>query len=114
MADGMMKIFMILFFVVFAIVITFFLFVLFKSLSQMKKNNNSPRLTVEAKVVSKRTNYLSSRNSVGTTTYYATFEVASGDRMELVLSGPDYGMLAEGDQGKLTFQGTRFLNFEID
>ena len=46
------------------------------------------------------------------TTYYATFQVESGDRMEFSVSGAEYGMLAEGDQGSLTFQGTRYLGFE--
>lgn len=41
--------------------------------------------------------------------YYATFQVESGDRMELSVSGTEYGLLAEGDMGKLTFQGTRYL-----
>ena len=26
--------------------------------------------------------------------------------------GLEYGMLAEGDAGRLTFQGTRYLSFE--
>jgi len=46
------------------------------------------------------------------TTYYATFQMESGDRMELRLDGYEYGMLAEGDRGKLSFQGTRYLSFE--
>ena len=46
------------------------------------------------------------------TTYYATFQVESGDRMELEVDGSDYGMLVEGDTGKLSFQGTRYLGFE--
>ena len=46
------------------------------------------------------------------TTYYVTFQVESGDRMELRLSGTEYGQLAEGDTGKLSFQGTRYLGFE--
>lgn len=41
-----------------------------------------------------------------------TFQVESGDRMELQVKGTDYGMLAEGDRGKLHFQGTRYLGFE--
>ena len=32
--------------------------------------------------------------------------------MELHVSGSEYGMLAEGDNGRLTFQGTRYLSFE--
>ena len=46
------------------------------------------------------------------TTYFATFEVESGDRMELKVPDNEYGMLAEGDIGKLTFQGTRYKGFE--
>ena len=91
-----------------------------KSFGQWRKNNNSPRLTVPATVVTKRTD-VTRRRSGGTnghhhyhtsTNYYVTFEVESGDRMELHLSGPEYGLLVEGDKGKLSFQGTRYLGFE--
>ena len=34
--------------------------------------------------------------------------------MELEMSGEQYGLIAEGDQGQLTFQGTRFISFERD
>ena len=46
------------------------------------------------------------------TSYYVTFQVESGDRMEFEISDMEYGMLAEGDSGELTFQGTRYLNFQ--
>ena len=46
------------------------------------------------------------------TTYYVTFQVESGDRMELHMSGQEYGMLVKGDEGMLNFQGTRYLGFE--
>lgn len=46
------------------------------------------------------------------TWYYVTFQVESGDRMEFSVTGSEYGMLAEGDCGKLSFQGTRYLSFE--
>ena len=39
-------------------------------------------------------------------------EDTSSMRMEMNVRGSEYGMLAEGDVGKLTFQGTRYLNFE--
>ena len=32
--------------------------------------------------------------------------------MELSLDGEDFGLLAEGDVGELTFQGKKFLSFE--
>lgn len=46
------------------------------------------------------------------TSCYAAFQVESGDRMEFHVGGAEYGMLAEGDAGKLTFQETRYLGFE--
>ncbi|HCL03961.1 MAG TPA: hypothetical protein DHW61_16405 [Lachnoclostridium phytofermentans] len=44
--------------------------------------------------------------------HFVTFQFESGDRLELGVSGQQYGLLGEGDVGKLTFQGTRFLSFE--
>ena len=99
------------------LVLGVFVFVFVKIITQWSKNNNSPRLTVEATVVAKRTNV--SRHHHGehhhtstSTTYYVTFQVESGDRMELKMSGSEYGLIVEGDRGALTFQGTRFLKFE--
>ena len=46
------------------------------------------------------------------TTYYVTFQVESRDRMEFCVSRTEYEMLVEGDTGRLTFQGTRYLLFE--
>lgn len=89
---------------------------------QWKKNNDSPVLTVDATVVSKRADvsYYSHGRGVddmppmssSSTTYFVTFEVSSGDRMEFAVPDTEYGMLVEQDSGKLTFQGTRFLGFE--
>ncbi|MBQ3940215.1 MAG: DUF2500 family protein, partial [Oscillospiraceae bacterium] len=39
-------------------------------------------------------------------------EFESGDRTELSLTGEQFGMLAEGDIGRLTFKGPQFLSFE--
>lgn len=88
---------------------------------QWKKNNESPVLTVEATVVTKRTDVHHHSHTIGTdnmhhrsssTTYYVTFEVLSKDRMEFKVRDTEYGMLVEDDRGKLTFQGTRYLGFE--
>lgn len=32
--------------------------------------------------------------------------------MEFSVSGSEYGMLADGDKGNLSFQGSRYLSFE--
>ena len=96
-----------------------------KGAAQWSKNNNSPRLTVECVVVDKRTETITQQMPVAgdasgahgyhmTTdiTHFVTFQVESGDRIEFTVSGSEYGRLSEGDQGKLTFQGTRYLGFE--
>ena len=46
------------------------------------------------------------------TTYYVTFEFINKERLELRLSGREYGLLAEGDRGILSFQGSRFIDFK--
>lgn len=108
-------VFPILFSVVFLLVFGIIIYTFVRSIKQERNNDRSPRLTVEAKVVSKRTNYRRSSNSsghMGHTTYFVTFEVESGDRMELTVAGQEYGLLVEGDFGELSFQGTRYLGFQ--
>ena len=101
--------FPILFLAVFGIVMGSIISTLFKNASQNRKDNASPQLTVEAKVVTKRTHVWGDHSH---TDYYTTFEVPSGDRMELKIPHNQFGYLVEGDKGKLTFQGTRYLGFE--
>ena len=112
---GFEFLFSIMFFLVFGMIIVTFI----KGILQWNKNNHSPKLTVDAKLVTKRTqvthhhhNHESGMHTTQSTTYYATFQVESGDRMEFHVSGREYGMLVEGDYGRLTFQGTRYLGFE--
>lgn len=116
---GGLGIFQILFAVVFVGILFVFMFNAGKNLMEWSKNNRSPRLTVAASVVAKRENvsvHHHHGNGAGhttrSTTYYATFEFDGGDRSELRLSGQEYGLLAEGDTGLLTFQGTRFVDFQ--
>ena len=117
--------FEVIFSLMFVIVIGMFVVVAVKGIGQWNKNNQSPRLTVPASVTAKRTNVSHHRHanagdmtgahgfhSTSSTSYYVTFQVESGDRMELSVTGREYRMLSEGDTGKLSFQGTRYLGFE--
>ena len=109
----------VMFTLVSVLVIVMFVVTAVRGIRQWNKNNNSPRLTVPATVVDKRTNvtHLHHNGAGGhhhhhtSTTYYVTFQVDSGDRMELQVDGTEYGMLIEGDRGELSFQGTRYLGF---
>ena len=117
--------FSILFYVVFLLIIGVFVVAVVKAIGTWNKNNHSPRLTVSAVIVTKRmdVSYHHHANagditgahgyhSSTSTRYFVTFQVESGDRMELSVDRAEYGMLAEGDKGKLSFQGTRYLSFE--
>ena len=117
--------FTIMFVLIFAIIAVTFIVILVRGVSEWNSNNHSPKLGVEATCVSKRTSVTHHSDPVAgdisgahgythssNTTYYATFEVESGDRMEFRISGPQYGKLREGDTGTLSFQGTRFLSFD--
>ena len=115
------ELFEVMFFLMFFLVFGIFIATAVKGISRWNKNNHSPRLTVPATVVTKRTNVSHHHHNHGTTgmhhtthstTYYVTFQVESGDRMELRVTGQQFGLLVEGDRGKLTFQGTRYLDFE--
>ena len=97
--------------IIFIIVIATILFTIFKGFSQWNKNNNSPKLNVNAKVVTKRTAIRGGGENRAHNDYFVTFEVESGDRFELEVEGSEYGMLVEGDTGELAFQGTRYLGF---
>ena len=110
----------VMFTIVFVLFIGIFVVAIVRGIGQWNKNNNSPRLTVPATVVSKRAD-VSHRHHAGehhhthtSTSYYVTFEVESGDRMELHMSGKEYGLLIEGDKGSLSLQGTRYLGFELE
>ncbi|MBR4728107.1 MAG: DUF2500 domain-containing protein [Clostridia bacterium] len=117
--------FEILFFAVFLAIFAAFIVLFVKNVAQWHKNNQSPRLTVDAVVAAKRSDTSLSQTPVGgditgahgysttsSTTCFVTFQFESGDRMELTVPSSEYAMLAEGDRGRLTFQGTRFLSFE--
>lgn len=113
------SIFPIVFIIIFGLVLGTFIVTAVRGIGQWNKNNHSPRLTVSAKVVAKRMNVSHHHNGANehhntstSTSYYVTFQVESGDRMELCMAGNEYGMLIEGDEGRLTFQGTRYLGFE--
>lgn len=107
----MFNIFPIIFLLFFGLFFAVFIFVIVSNVRRESHNNHSPRITVPAEVVGKRDHRSHHRNG-HSTTYYVTFQVESGDRMELHVAGSEFGLLREGDRGKLTFQGTRFLGFE--
>ena len=75
------------------------------------------RQTVDAMIVKKRLNC--SRHHHGAeiienhdrTTYHVTFQIDRGPRVELQVKESQYDLLFDGERGKLTFKGKRFIRF---
>ena len=99
--------------VMFVLVFGIIIVTMVRGIGEWNKNNQSPKLTVPVTVVAKRSDVHRGIETMHTfTSYYVTFQAESGDRMEFEISDMEYGMLAEGDRGMLTFQGTRYLSFQ--
>ena len=112
--------------IIFVIMLVSIISGLSRNAKRERKNDQSPRVTANVKVVSKRMEVGGNRSnrrmgangmmengySYSYSDYFVTFEFESGDRLELPVDGSDYGLLVEGDTGRLSFQGTRYLGFE--
>ncbi|MFA9413109.1 MULTISPECIES: DUF2500 domain-containing protein [unclassified Streptococcus] len=97
-------------FSIFAIILAIFGFQLIRFLFQWQSDNQVERLTRGARLVTKRQQVRGTNNAY--TYYYVTFEFADKTRQEFRVKSTDYGQLAEGDEGELTYQGTRFVAFK--
>ena len=117
--------FPILFSVIFGVVVVIIAAQVIRSVAQWHRNNQSPQLTVPARVMTKRTSVSHHQTpmagdatgahgymTTSSSTCYITFQLNSGERMELQVPESEFGMLVEGDVGQLTYQGTRYLSFE--
>jgi len=116
---GMFGLFEAIFPLFFIFVFGMIIFTMVKGIQENMHNNRQPIIPVETKIVAKR--YDVSRHhhhdsdnmhhTSSSTTYYVTFEMTNGERMELEVPSKEFGMLVEGDQGTLQFQGTRYIGF---
>jgi hypothetical protein len=107
--------FRLFFLIIFSIVIYKFI----QAAVRYVQNASSPILQAKAKVIAKRfhvsrhahhhDNHVHHSTS---TRYYTTFELENGERIELVMNGRQYGLLVEGDEGLLTYQGEWYKDFE--
>jgi hypothetical protein len=111
--DVMPSSFQFFFGIMFVLVIGVFGYIIFNGLHTWVRNNQSEVLSRPCRVVTKRTKVWGGvGDSSANTSYYITFEFEDLSRLELPVRGDRYGLIAEGDVGVLTYQGTRFLDFE--
>lgn len=110
LSDPFFDLFPVLFGIFFIAVFLYILVIWGKKAVQWHSNNQQPIITEEVEVVAKRSEVSGHEHTY--TSYYCTFEMANGAREEFSVSGKEYGRLAEGDVGTLTFQGTRYHGFD--
>lgn len=97
---------------IFAIVVGGFLYAIVSGLRIWMGNNASEVVKRAVTVVDKRTEvWVGSGESSANTNYYVTFEMDQQSRIELPVRADRYGLMIVGDQGELTYQGTRFKEF---
>ncbi|MCG7379663.1 MULTISPECIES: DUF2500 domain-containing protein [Paenibacillus] len=101
--------------IVFVLIIGIVLLSVGKEVWRWGRNNTEPLLTVPSRITGRRMQVSQSHAESGSsarTLYYVTFEVESGDRLEFKVRGEEYGLCSEGDEGRLSFKGTRYVGFE--
>ena len=110
---------MVVFGLIIVVIVVSIAYTVFKKAAEYAQNIQEPLAVIPAVVVAKRSE--SSRHShthnhhhhhSSSTDYFVTFELAGGARLELSVSGSQFGLLVEGDEGSLTHQGTWFKGFE--
>jgi hypothetical protein len=94
------------------IVVVGFATIIVKGVGQWRRNNASPVVTTVARVITKRGEvHGGAGETSASTAYFATFETPAGERCELAMPAREFGLIADGDTGQLTYQGTRFKGF---
>ena len=87
---------------------------------ERNRNNRAPIISKDATIVAMRmavqihnhANGYGAAPPSAATKCFATFQFEDGSRIELKIPDKEYGLLADGDQGQLTFQGTRYKSFK--
>lgn len=114
-----------IFSIFFLLIVGIIVFSVIRRIVQWDKNNKSPEISVKASIVDKResknttTHYnagdITGAHGMHTTTdvtYYIKFMVESDEYMEFSVSHSEYNILSKGDEGVLTFKGTRYMSFK--
>jgi hypothetical protein len=112
--DGFLMLFFIVFFGIFGLGIFVVIKSIYGSVKEKQYNDSQPILTKDVKISGKRSSVSGgSGESSVSTSYYATFEfLENKERLEFSIPSKDYGLIAEDDLGKLTYQGRRYHQFQ--
>lgn len=97
----------------FLIIVGFFVFIIVNMVKLWMTNNASPLVIARSTAVTKRSEVWGGTGDSGaSTSYYVTFELEDGSRVELQVQSRVFGLIVEGDLGELSYQGSRFMDFQ--
>ena len=86
----------VMFYMMFFLVMSVFIVTFARMIGEWIKNSTSPRLTVDATIVAKRDQMHRHTSSNGHShrsySYHITFQITSGDRLELRVPSHEYGL----------------------
>ncbi|WP_291574456.1 DUF2500 domain-containing protein [Clostridium sp. UBA4548] len=113
-------IFTLMLFFLFLIASIGFLTMMFNNGAVLTYNSSKPVLTVEGRIISKRFKTFQDTQNFGDmipsynylAMYYVTFELEDKEQLEFCVSANEYEEFNEGDTGKLSYQGNKYLGFE--
>lgn len=115
----MFEIFTLVFVAIATVVISVFLYLIFKGLQEWRKNNKLPVKTIRATVIAKNSessySRLSDSNSHTTTNTVRTItfqNAMDNSRHVFQVDRNIFDLTIEGDVGTLVHQGTRFHSFK--
>lgn len=80
--------------------------------AQRKEDAKHPVITNAAMLADKQATKSGGFIRVGRIDYLGIFELADGERVKLRMSREEYIRYMEGERGVLTYQGSRFINFD--
>jgi len=103
---------------IFAVILGTAVYQLVKKSRQSGRNKALPVLTAPAIIASKRSTAIAQPADISpkykadpSAKFFATFQFEDGRTLELELNNVQFASLKEGDQGKLAYQGSRYLGF---
>lgn len=113
--SGRFELFSLLFGIAFLAFFAVFTYILICNVRTWVSNNNSPRITTAARVVEKHS-HITHSNGHMHRRFYVTFRLGEGEdaveEIEFHVFRSVYERLSFGDEVRLTYQGTRFIDVE--
>jgi hypothetical protein len=71
----------------------------------------APKLEAEARIIEKRASTVGGGSAGAGETFFVTFQLFDGSRIELPMPASEAALLVIGDEGNLGWQASRYLGF---